>query len=93
MAFALRHRESFKAQSHLHCDHRLGRYLAGLSWRARLRLAPGPPLNFKVHRLAAAGGCWRFLFPYNRVVALVRPLAVTAPKAHTVTTVKVLVEG
>ena len=50
--------------AHLRCAHRLRCSLAGLWWRVRVGLAPGPPLNFKVRPFSAGGGPLECLFPY-----------------------------
>ena len=67
MAFAPRHRVHrlcVASLAHLRCAHRLGCSLAGLCWRVRVGLAPGPPLNFKVRPFSAGGGPLECLFPY-----------------------------
>ena len=66
MTFAPRHRVHLlcvASLAHLRCAHRLGCSLAGLWWRVRVRLAPGPPLNYKLRLLTSEGGTMRFLFP------------------------------
>jgi hypothetical protein len=66
MAFAPRHQVQLlcvASLAHLRCAHRLGCSLAGLCWRVRVGLAPGPPLNHKLRLLVDGGGLWRFLFP------------------------------
>jgi hypothetical protein len=50
--------------AHLRFGHRLKCSLAGLSWRARVGLATGPPLNFKVPRFSGDTGLRECLFPY-----------------------------
>jgi hypothetical protein len=67
--------------SHLRDAHRLGCSLAGLCWRVRVGLAPGPPLNFKVGLLRADGGSKRFLFPYFLKAEAVVGLAADDPAA------------
>ncbi|SBO43097.1 protein of unknown function [Cyanobium sp. NIES-981] len=67
MTFALRRRVHLlcvASLAHLRCAHRLGCSLAGLCWRARVGLAPGPPLNHKLRLLAEGGGWLECLFPY-----------------------------
>ena len=67
MTFAPRHRVHrlcVASLAHLRCVHRLGCSLAGLWWRVRVGLAPGPPLNFKVRLFGAGGGPLECLFPY-----------------------------
>jgi hypothetical protein len=67
MTFAPRHQVHLlcvASLAHLRRAHRLGRSLAGLCWRVRVGLAPGPSLNHKL-RLPNSGGGWRrYLFPY-----------------------------
>jgi hypothetical protein len=65
---ALRHRVQLLCVAsllHLGCAHRLGSPLAGLSWRVRVGLAPGPPLKFKLRRFSGSGGFREYLFPYQ----------------------------
>ncbi len=67
MTLALRHRVHLlcvASLAHLRYAHRLGCSLAGLCWRARVGLAPGPPLNFKVRLFPGGGGPMECLFPY-----------------------------
>jgi hypothetical protein len=67
MTLAPRHRVHLlcvASLAHLRCAHRLGCSLAGLWWRARVGLAPGPPLKFKLRRFSADGGPLECLFPY-----------------------------
>jgi hypothetical protein len=69
MTFAQRHRVHLlcvASLAHLRCAHRLGCSLAGLWWRVRVGLAPGPPLNFKVRPFSAGGGPLECLFPYHQ---------------------------
>jgi len=58
------HRLCVASLAHLRCAHRLGCSLAGLWWRARVGLAPGPPLKFKVRPFSAGCGPLECLFPY-----------------------------
>ena len=69
MTLALRHRVHrlcVASLAHLRCAHRLGGSLAGLCWRARVGLAPGPPLKFKLRRFSGGGGPLECLFPYHQ---------------------------
>ena len=61
------HRLCVASLAHLRCAHRLGCSLAGLWWRVRVGLAPGPPLNFKVRRFSAGCGPLECLFPYQEI--------------------------
>ena len=58
------HRLCVASLAHLRCAHRLGCSLAGLWWRVRVGLAPGPPLKFKVRHFSAGCGPLECLFPY-----------------------------
>jgi hypothetical protein len=69
MTLALRHRVHLlcvASLAHLRCAHRLGCSLAGLCWRVRVGLAPGPPLKFKVRLFSGGGGPLECLFPYHQ---------------------------
>ena len=77
MTLAPRHRVHLlcvASLAHLRCAHRLGCSLAGLFGRARVGLAPGPPLNYKLRLLARAGGWLGCLFPYLSEVNLAKPV-------------------
>ena len=58
------HRLCVASLAHLRCAHRLGCSLAGLWWRVRVGLAPGPPLKFKVRPFSGGGCPLEFLLPY-----------------------------
>jgi hypothetical protein len=67
MTLAPRHRVHLvcvASLAHLRCAQRLGYSLAGLWWRVRVGLAPGPPLKFKVRPFSAGVGPLECLFPY-----------------------------
>ena len=68
MTLAPRHRVHLlcvASLAHLRCAHRLGCSLAGLWWRVRVGLAPGPPLKFKVRPFSSGGDPLECLFPYH----------------------------